>query len=101
MGYFLRGVFGAALYRDITSGITWILTHPRHDPLDPHKLNDTIEVIYRALDDEIAKMLMLAGNNIQCLIIAGHGMGPIYHASWNLNEILDLLGYGQSPEERA
>ena len=71
-------------------------SHPRHNPLDPHNLNDTIEVIYRALDDEIAKMLTLAGNNIQCLIMAGHGMGPIYHASWNLNEILDLLGYGQA-----
>ncbi|HKR80079.1 MAG TPA: alkaline phosphatase family protein, partial [Nitrospira sp.] len=70
--------------------------HPRHNPLDPHKLNDTIEVIYRALDDEIAEMLALAGNNIQCLIMAGHGMGPLYHASWNLNEILDLLGYGQA-----
>ncbi len=51
--------------------------HPRHDPLDPHNLNDTIEVIYRALDDEISKMLTLAGNNIQCLIVAGHGMGPM------------------------
>lgn len=70
--------------------------HPRHDPLDPHKLKDTIEVIYRALDDEIAKILTLAGNNIQCLIVAGHGMGPMYHASWHLNEILDLLGYGQA-----
>lgn len=70
--------------------------HPRHDPLDPHKLNDTIEVIYRALDDEIATMLTLAGNNVQCLIVAGHGMGPLYHASWYLNEILDLLGYGQA-----
>lgn len=72
--------------------------HPCHDPLDPHKLNDTIEVIYRALDDEIAKMLTLAGNNIQCFVIAGHGMGPLYHASWNLTEILDLLGYGQGPK---
>ncbi len=72
--------------------------HPCHDPSDFYKLNDTIEVTYRALDDEIAKMLTLVGNNIQCLIVAGHGMGPIYHASWNLNEILDLLGYGQGPK---
>ena len=34
--------------------------HPRHNILDPHKLNDTMEAIYRALDEEIAKMLMLA-----------------------------------------
>jgi len=73
--------------------------HPRHDPSDFYKLNDTVEVIYRALDDEIAKMLTLAGNNIQCLIVAGHGMGPMYHASWNLDEILDLLGYGQGPKK--
>jgi predicted AlkP superfamily phosphohydrolase/phosphomutase len=75
--------------------------HPRHNILDPHKLNDTMEAIYRALDEEIAKMLMLAGNEIQCLIISGHGMGPLYHASWNLNEILDLLGYGQDSKRGA
>jgi predicted AlkP superfamily phosphohydrolase/phosphomutase len=34
-------------------------THPRYDPLNRHSLNDAIEVIYRAVDDEIAKMLML------------------------------------------
>ena len=71
--------------------------HPRHDPSDRHKLNDTIETLYRALDEEIGKMLMQAGNNIRCLVVSGHGMGPLYHASWNLNEILDLLGYGQLP----
>jgi predicted AlkP superfamily phosphohydrolase/phosphomutase len=70
-------------------------THPRHDPLDAHQLNDTIEVIYRAVDNEIAKMLTVAGSDVHCLIVAGHGMGPLYHASWNLNEILDVLGYGQ------
>jgi len=72
--------------------------HPRHDPLDLDKLNDTIEVIYRALDDEIAKMVTLVGSNTQCLIVAGHGMGPMYHASWYLNEILDLLGYVHGPK---
>jgi hypothetical protein len=25
--------------------------HPRHNILDPHKLNDTMEAIYRALDE--------------------------------------------------
>ena len=28
-------------------------------------------------------------------VFAAHGMGPVYHASWNLPEILDLLGYGR------
>ena len=71
-------------------------THPDHDPLDVHKLNNTIETVYRALDDEIARMLTLAGNNIRCLIVAAHGMGPNYHASWNLSEILNLSGFGRS-----
>jgi predicted AlkP superfamily phosphohydrolase/phosphomutase len=79
--------------------------HPRHDPSDPHGLNDTIQVIYRALDDEIAQILMAAGPDVQCLIVAAHGMGPLYHASWNLTDILDLLGYGQdrtnSTEQRS
>lgn len=72
-------------------------SHPRYDPTDPHQLRDTIEVIYRALDNEIAQMLTLAGDNIHCLIVAGHGMGPLYHASWNLTEILNLMGYGRTP----
>ena len=29
------------------------------------------------------------------LVFSGHGMGPIWHASWNLQEILDVLGFGR------
>lgn len=70
-------------------------THPRFDPSDRHGLRDTIEVIYRALDEEIARMLELAGEDAHGVIFAGHGMGALYHASWNLPEILDRLGYGR------
>ena len=29
------------------------------------------------------------------MVVSGHGMGPIHHASWNLPEILEGLGYGR------
>lgn len=70
-------------------------THPRYDASDPHRLRDSVEKLYRSLDDEISQMLTVAGDHCQCLIVAGHGMGPLYHASWNLTEILDRLGYGR------
>lgn len=70
-------------------------THSRHQPGDPHGLNDTIEKVYSALDHEIGKLVDQAGPNARVMIFAGHGMGAISHASWNLMDILDLLGYGK------
>ncbi len=60
---------------------------------DPHHLADTIELAYRAIDSEIGKMMAMAGEHTRVLAFAAHGMGPLYHASWNLTEILDLLGF--------
>jgi predicted AlkP superfamily phosphohydrolase/phosphomutase len=76
-------------------------THPRHDPSDKHGLRDTIELVYRAIDRQVGEMLELAGSETCCLVFAGHGMGPIWHASWNLPEILDLLGFGKTPAKPA
>jgi predicted AlkP superfamily phosphohydrolase/phosphomutase len=64
---------------------------------DPDGLADTVEQVYRAIDREIGAMLALVDGEIPCLLFAAHGMGAIYHASWNLPEILDLLGYGPRP----
>jgi predicted AlkP superfamily phosphohydrolase/phosphomutase len=77
--------------------------HPRHPADDRHGLGDTIERVYRAIDEEIGQMIALAGAGVRTLVVAAHGMGPIYHASWHLTEILDLLGYGRSgvPDRRA
>jgi len=69
-------------------------THPRHDPTDKYGLADTVESIYRAIDRQVGEILDFAGPETRCLVFAGHGMGPIWHASWNLPEILDLLGFG-------
>jgi predicted AlkP superfamily phosphohydrolase/phosphomutase len=70
--------------------------HPRHNE-EAHGLEDSIEQVYRAVDREIGEMMALAGLETRAIVFAGHGMGPIYHASWNLSEILELLGYGRKP----
>jgi predicted AlkP superfamily phosphohydrolase/phosphomutase len=75
-------------------------THVRHQPGDPHGLNDTIEKVYSALDSEIGKLIDQAGPGARVLIFAGHGMGAISHASWNLMDILDLFGYGKQGAPR-
>ncbi len=71
-------------------------THPGYDPTDREGLRDTVQSVYQAIDQEIGKMLELAETGTRCLVFSGHGMGPIWHASWNLQEILDLLGFGST-----
>lgn len=71
-------------------------THPRHSDPDPVGLGDSIERVYCAIDREIGEMLAIAGEDTRAMVFSGHGMGPIYHASWNLQDMLDLWGYGRS-----
>lgn len=72
-------------------------SHPRHGEAGDPGLQDAVESVYRAMDDEIGKTIELAGDDVQIMIVAGHGMGSLYHASWNLTEMLDLLGFGRDP----
>jgi predicted AlkP superfamily phosphohydrolase/phosphomutase len=73
-------------------------THPRHGEEDAYGLTDTIEQVYRAIDEEIGEILVVAGGDMLSMVFAGHGMGSNYHASWNLPQILDLLGYSRDPD---
>ncbi len=74
-------------------------SHPRHG--EDQDLETAMEDVYRALDREIGEMLSLVDTNTRVMIVAGHGMGPIFHASWNLPQMLDLWGYGSAPAGRA
>ena len=76
-------------------------THPRHVPGDPHGLADGIERVYAAIDREVGDMVAEAGDDTLCIVVAAHGMGPLYHASWSLPEILERLGYGEPVRERS
>jgi predicted AlkP superfamily phosphohydrolase/phosphomutase len=65
-----------------------------HPASDPHGFADTIEQTYRAIDHEVGEMIALAGDRTRVVVFALHGMAALSHASWNLNEILEMLGYG-------
>jgi predicted AlkP superfamily phosphohydrolase/phosphomutase len=73
--------------------------HPRHGEKDDYDLADAIEQVYRAIDRELGQMLEMVDSRTRLMVVAAHGMGPIYHASWNLPEILQLLGHGRTPHE--
>jgi predicted AlkP superfamily phosphohydrolase/phosphomutase len=71
-----------------------------HDPAGSDGLRDTVEAVYSAVDRQVGEMLRLAGSATRCLLFSGHGMGPLQHASWNLQEILDLYGFGRTGARR-
>jgi predicted AlkP superfamily phosphohydrolase/phosphomutase len=79
----------------------WDPTHPRHAEIRAQGLADTLAEVYAAVDDTLGAVLDAAGPEVDVLVVAGHGMGPLRHASWNLPEMLDLLGYGPRPARRA
>jgi predicted AlkP superfamily phosphohydrolase/phosphomutase len=70
-------------------------SHPGYDPSDRHGFLDTLQSVYRAIDHELGQLIELAGAESRCLVFSGHGMGPSWHASWNLQDILDALGFGR------
>ena len=78
----------------------WHGVDPSHPRFGESEFAGTMEDVYRAIDREIGEMLTLVDKNTRVMIVSGHGMGPIFHASWNLPEMLDLWGYGTKPASR-
>jgi predicted AlkP superfamily phosphohydrolase/phosphomutase len=75
-------------------------SHRGYDPADRQGLRDTLQCVYQAIDREIGELIELAGAGTRFLVFSGHGMGPMWHASWNLQEILDTLGFGKAGAAR-
>jgi len=73
--------------------------HPDHEPNDPDHLMDTMEKTYVLIDEQIGRMVEEAGPDAQVTVFAPHGMGLLSHASWNLNEMLDLWGFGEPGQQ--
>ncbi|MEO0478794.1 MAG: alkaline phosphatase family protein [Planctomycetota bacterium] len=74
--------------------------HPKHAEIVEQGLQNTVPEVYEAIDKVLGDMIEVAGEDALILVTAGHGMGPIWHASWNLQEMLDLLGYGRNPARK-
>lgn len=67
----------------------------QHDPHNRHhdsalfsSLGDPIKNLYIAIDQEIGRLIDLAGNNATIVIFAGLGMGPNYTANGLMDRIL-------------
>jgi predicted AlkP superfamily phosphohydrolase/phosphomutase len=76
-------------------------TFPRRTLPKPRDSPAAIEEVYRAIDREIGELIGRATPDMRVMVVATHGMGPLYHASWHLPEILDLLGYGRMGQRHA
>jgi len=68
--------------------------HPRHDPAVAAALGDPLRRVYTALDTALGRLLAAAGDDVVSLVLASHGMGPHYDASYLLDEILARLDGG-------
>jgi predicted AlkP superfamily phosphohydrolase/phosphomutase len=64
-------------------------THPRHDPALARALGgDPICDVYRAIDAGLGRILAQADAETPVFVLASHGMGPHYDATFLLPEIL-------------
>ena len=68
--------------------------HPKHGDPEHASLAGAIQDVYEAIDRQVGEMIAAAGPDVTTMVFAAHGMGALHHASWNLPEVLDILGYG-------
>jgi predicted AlkP superfamily phosphohydrolase/phosphomutase len=66
--------------------------HPRHNEALAAELGDPLKEIYAGLDDALAGLIEAAGADAMVVVLASHGMGPLYRdESIVLDEILRRL----------
>lgn len=67
-------------------------SHPWHKPEFAEKIGDPIKDVYCAIDRAMGEILADIEKDTTVVFLAGHGMGPKYHAQFLLEEILLALG---------
>lgn len=81
----------------------WIVhdeTHPFHDKALAQVVGDPLKEVYIALDNAVAELLLKAGPDTVVVVLASHGMGPHYDATFMLDEILMRLDRPQGESRR-
>jgi len=66
-------------------------SHPYHDSRLATEIGDPMKEIYQTLDSALARLLEAAGPETRTIVLASHGMGPLYGESVLLDEILRRL----------
>jgi predicted AlkP superfamily phosphohydrolase/phosphomutase len=72
----------------------WVLhdqTHPAHDRALAEVVGDPLRRVYTALDTAVAELLLKAGPDTTVFVLASHGMGPHFDATFMLDDILKRL----------
>lgn len=67
------------------------VSHPRHDPMIAGSIGDPIKDVYRATDAAIGALLKHVGSETDVVVLASHGMGPHYDATFILGEMLERI----------
>ena len=66
-------------------------THLSHDAPLASRVGDPLKQVYVALDKAVGELLENVGEDTRVFVLASHGMGPHYDATFMLDEILARL----------
>ncbi len=73
--------------------------HPRHDTEAAKKQGDPLRDVYVALDAAIGRLIARASPDTAVFVLASHGMGPHYDATFLLDRMLRrIFGKPATPE---
>ena len=80
--------------------------HPDHDPVLAERYGTAIRDIFVRVDEEIGRLVELAGPDADIIVMSDHGMGPIYRElrlyNWMREEgFLSPAGPGKQPTAEA
>ncbi len=75
-------------------------THPAHDPEVAAVTGDPMRAVYRAIDDEIGRILSLVDERTTVVLVAGHRMAHKFGAQFLLPDILVRLGVAVAKKSR-
>jgi len=65
--------------------------HPRYDSGAAESLKASIKDGYATIDNAVGRLLEKRSNNSHVMIVLSHGMGPYFHGTHLLDEILERL----------
>lgn len=75
--------------------------HARYDPAVASSVGDPVRDVYVAIDAALGDLIERAGAGATVLVLASHGMGPHYDATFLLDRMLRSLVEPKTPAKRA
>ena len=80
---------------------TYLLpSHPDHQTVADSPLAKSIRDVYKRLDEQLSRLVKVAGEGATVVLLSDHGFRPI-NRTWNLGALLETLGFAASPRMAA